>query len=191
MKDFSDDLDRESSNGPARRKAEKGASASDGTSSHPKSSLSEALGQSYTPNDDEVHGGGYTRPLTEADYQEDPLLRLERNNKSTRNAFIFFFGTVGLTLGIALVIGLIGRIIGGPRCTAGEATWLCTQGIESAFWVVPGVLSFIAMFLSVYITYDKWRRHQRWRPWIAVIWFLMPYALGWMTSAGAALLLTS
>lgn len=191
MKDFSDDFDRESSNAPGRSNAEEGTNASDGAPSHPKSSLSEALGQSYTPSDDEVHGGGYTRPLTEADYLEDPLLRLERNNKSTRNAFIFFFGTVGMTLGIALVIGLIGGILGGPRCTAGEASWLCTQGIEIAFWVVPGVLSFIAMFLSVYITYDKWRRHQRWRPWIAVIWFLMPYALGWMTSAGAALLLTS
>ncbi|WP_295643696.1 hypothetical protein [uncultured Corynebacterium sp.] len=205
MKNFSDDEARGSSEVPegsgagANGGADKGkANGADRAlnSGHsegrtqPVSSLSRALGDSYTPTDDEIHGGGFTRGLTEKDYQEDPLLRLERNNKSTRNAFVFFFGTIGLTLGVALAIALIGKTIGGPRCDAGEASWLCTQGLEIAFWVVPGVISFVAMFLSVYITYDKWRRHQRWRPWIAVIWFLMPYALGWMTSAGAALLLT-
>ncbi|OFT89276.1 hypothetical protein [Corynebacterium sp. HMSC28B08] len=143
----------------------------------------------YTPNDDEVHGGGYTRPLTEDDYIEDPLLRLERNNRSTRNTFVFFFGTIALTLGFALAIALISRFMGGPRCEAGESAWICSEGMQLAFWIVPAVISMGAMFMSVWITYDKWRRHQRWRPWIAVIWFLMPYGLAWVTSAGAALLL--
>ena len=136
----------------------------------------------------DVHAKAHNQPLTEEDYLNDPLLRLERNNRSTRNAVVFFFGTVGLTLALALVIALASRIIGGPRCVAGESVWLCSHSMELAFWIIPAVISMGAMFLSVWITYDKWRRHQRWRPWIAVIWFLMPYGLAWVTSAGAMLI---
>lgn len=127
--------------------------------------------------------------LTELDYEADPLARLERNNRSTKQAIIYFFAIPGTAAAIALITAIVSRMVGGPFCDADSSAWLCTQGFRLFFHIVPAVVCFFGLFGAAYICYYKWKRRQRWRPWIAVIWFLMPIAIGWSVNSTAMLML--
>lgn len=128
--------------------------------------------------------------MTELDYQVDPLARLERNNRSTKQAIAYFFAVPGVAAVIALATAFISRSVGGPYCEDPSA-WLCTQGFRLFFHIAPAIVCFVGLFGAAFICYYKWARHQRWRPWIAVIWFLMPIAIGWATNSGAVLILNA
>ncbi|WP_296215863.1 hypothetical protein [uncultured Corynebacterium sp.] len=126
---------------------------------------------------------------TELDYEADPLLRLERNNKSTRQAIWFFIGVIVTTTLSALVIWGASKAVGGPYCEADSSAQLCSRTFQLLFAIVPTSVAFFGLFGSAFITYRKWKTHQRWRPWIAVIWFIMPFCMAWITSVGAYLIL--
>lgn len=127
--------------------------------------------------------------LTELDYELDPLARLERNNRTTRNAIAYFFGVPALAVFIALATAIISRIVGGPMCSADDSAWLCNQGFRLFFHITPAVVCFLGLLGAVFICYRNWARHLRWRPWIAVIWFLMPICIGWGVNSGTMLIL--
>ena len=129
--------------------------------------------------------------LTELDYEADPLARLERNNRSTKQAIIFFFAVPGIAAFLALGTTIISRIVGGPYCDADSSAWLCTEGFRLFFHIAPALVCFFGLFGAAYICYYKWKRHQRWRPWIAVIWFIMPVAIGWSVNSAAMLILNA
>ena len=126
---------------------------------------------------------------SELDYEADPLLRLERNNKSTRQAIWFFVGVIVSTTLSAILIWIASKVIGGPYCEADSSAQLCSRTFQLLFSIVPTSIAFFGLFGSAFITYYKWKNHQRWRPWVAVIWFIMPFCMAWITSVGAYLLL--
>ena len=126
---------------------------------------------------------------SELDYEADPLLRLERNNKSTRQAIWFFVGVIVSTTLSAILIWIASKVIGGPYCEADSSAQLCSRTFQLLFSIVPTSIVFFGLFGSAFITYYKWKNHQRWRPWVAVIWFIMPFCMAWITSVGAYLLI--
>lgn len=126
---------------------------------------------------------------TELDYEADPLLRLERNNRSTRQAIWFFVGIIVATTLSAILVWIASKVVGGPYCEADSSAQLCSRTFQLLFAIIPTSVAFFGLFGSAFITYYKWKNHQRWRPWVAVIWFIMPFCMAWITSVGAYLLL--
>ena len=43
--------------------------------------------------------------------------------------------------------------------------------------------------LGAWITYRVWAHYGRWRPWLAILWVLVPFTLLWMTSFGTMLII--
>lgn len=129
-----------------------------------------------------------SRRPSELDYEADPLLRLERNNRSTRQAIMFFIGTIVLTSVTAFLIWMASAITGGPYCDADATAILCSSTYRLMFMIIPPAIAAFGLFGGAWIAYLKWKKHQRWRPWIAVIWFIMPFTLAWVISAGSMLI---
>lgn len=126
---------------------------------------------------------------SEWDFEADPLLRLERNNRSTRQAIWFFVSVIVLSAAAAVLITLASRVMGGQDCRADASAIICSQNMRILFAIIPSIIAACGLFGGVWITYLKWRSHQRWRPWIAVVWFIMPYALGWIITGGTIVIL--
>ena len=118
-----------------------------------------------------------------------PAEQEARNQRSTRQAFIYFFSVPVIVFTLAGIIMVVSRMSGGPLCESGQSQWLCTRASQIWFSLVPGLVSLGSVFLAGYITYHKWRTQQRWRWWIAVVWLSMPFALAWITGTGSLLLL--
>lgn len=140
----------------------------------------------YLP--DEHSDSAPSRP-SDLDYEADPLLRLERNNRSSTQAIVFFFGIIFATTISAIVIWVLSLTMGGPYCDRDDTAQLCSRGFQLIFSLVPTSIAMFGLFGGAFIAYLKWRRHERWRPWIAVVWFIMPFSMAWVTSIGAMLIL--
>lgn len=125
---------------------------------------------------------------SEIDYEADPLLRLERNNRSTKQALAFFVGTIVVTAVVAIAVAIVSAVSGGPYCDADPSANLCSAGHRIAFMALPTSTALLGLFGSAWIAYLKWRKHQRWRPWLAAVWFLMPFALSWVVTAGTMMM---
>ncbi|MBN9644354.1 hypothetical protein JZY06_06990 [Corynebacterium sp. CCM 8862] len=115
----------------------------------------------------------------------DPLLRLEDNRKSVRNAIVFAVMIPLLTLTTGLIIALISRSQGGPICDSGHSNWICTRTYEIIFPVLPGVISFGGLIIACGITWRQWAQDRYWQPWLGIIWLLIPFTLLWATGVGA------
>lgn len=120
--------------------------------------------------------------------KDQPELRQERDERSTRQALYYFIGVPIVVFALAAIVLLVSRSSGGSLCEAGEAEWLCSRGAQIWFSLLPGIVALGSVFLAMYITYVKWRRRQRWRWWIAVVWISMPFALAWITGTGSLLI---
>ncbi|WJZ03935.1 hypothetical protein [Corynebacterium freiburgense] len=120
---------------------------------------------------------------------DDPLERLERNQSSTRQAIAFAIAVPVVTFLTAFIIAIISRTSGGPLCDAGISDWICSRQYEILFPIIPGVIALSGTLLAAWITYVKWRSYGRWRPWLAIIWVLMPFTLAWMTGFGTMLII--
>ncbi|MEJ4113085.1 hypothetical protein ACGE24_06860 [Corynebacterium kroppenstedtii] len=118
------------------------------------------------------------------DYELDPLLRLEQHARSTHQAIVYVIAVPLITLAVAGILLYISHNQGGPNCDAGESAWICSRLYEILFPTVPGTIALIGALGGVWTTYFKWSRYDRWRPWLATCWVLIPFALGWMTSTG-------
>lgn len=121
---------------------------------------------------------------TELDYEFDPLLRLERRHKSSVQAVVWGFAVPILTILTGFLVAVIARANGGPLCDAGLASWLCTRWAEIAICVAPLIVSFGGLIGAGIQCYIKFKTYNRWWPWLAVMWVLIPFTLGWMTSFG-------
>ena len=121
---------------------------------------------------------------SQLDYELDPLLRLEQHTRSTHQAIVYVIMVPLITLLAAGIILFISHNQGGPDCDAGESAWICSRTYEILFPVVPGAIALIGALGAVWTTYIKWARYDRWRPWLAICWVLIPFALGWITSTG-------
>ncbi len=121
--------------------------------------------------------------------ESDPLERLERREHSARRAFRFTGITIAATFITALVVGIIGAVVGGPNCDAGISSFICSRFFELAFPIIPAIVALAGTFTNFWITYKKWKHFGNWRPWLAMCWVLMPFSLMWMVSTfGIAML---
>ncbi|WP_018025043.1 hypothetical protein [Corynebacterium ulceribovis] len=128
--------------------------------------------------------GGQDRPgkISEADLDFDPLLRLELEQKSRRQAIFWAIGTMVAILVSAMIIAFIGRAVGGPNCDAGYSSFMCSRTFELAFPLIPAAIALGGTFGAMWICYVKWSRYQKWTPWLAITWLLIPVSLLWITS---------
>lgn len=122
--------------------------------------------------------------MNDAEIDEDPLERLERNNRSTRMALLYLGCAVVGGLLVAAAVALWTRWYG--ACDAGG--YLCTRGQRTAFVLVPLAFYFLSMIGCLALTYWHWRYYIRWRPWMFVSWTLSLVTLGWMVTSGSLLI---
>lgn len=111
----------------------------------------------------------------------DPAERAARNRASTRQAIRYLIGTVVATLLVALILGVIARVMGGPLCEAGEETWLCTDASQVWWSIGASLPPVIGITGCGIIMVRKLNAYLRWRPWMGVFWFLVPFTMAWLT----------
>ena len=115
------------------------------------------------------------------DELEEPLARLERNEREGARAFRFFlFSVVAVVATAVIVMLLVGGL--GEDCPGTDGLCLTAGRVEVV--VIPTLLSLLLAVFSMWKTYQVWSRHIRWRPWL-----FATYAMWMLTTA--CLLLTS
>lgn len=120
-------------------------------------------------------------PSGESDEVEDPLDRLERNEKQGLQAFRYVLGSIAVMAALAAAI-IAFSDVPGARCP--EPGELCFDSPRVGLVVFPTLLGMILAAGSMWTTYNRWKRHIRWRPWL-----FATYAM-WMATT-ACLLFTS
>lgn len=111
----------------------------------------------------------------------DPLVTAQKNRTSTRNAIIYGVATVVVTLLVALVLGLIARAQGGPLCSEGDATWLCTNSWRTWWAVLTSIPPVAGLIGCALIMVRKLNRYERWVPWMGVFWLpIVPFTMLWL-----------
>lgn len=115
------------------------------------------------------------------DELEDPLERLERNEKQGLQAFRYVLVAIAVMIVAAMVMVVVARLTGAGCVDSDEA---CSMAGRAEFVIVPTLLGFSVSVFSMWRTYQRWRDHIRWRPWL-----FATYAM-WMATT-ACLLFTS
>ncbi|MDO4911057.1 MAG: hypothetical protein Q3972_04885 [Corynebacterium sp.] len=113
--------------------------------------------------------------------------QFESRSSSVHQAIAYGLSIPVVTFLAAGAILLFSRGFGGPRCTAGLATWLCSQSLSILFVVVTMAISFGGVVGCALVVWLRFRRYQHWSPWLACLWGLIPFSLFW--AAGALALL--
>ena len=109
----------------------------------------------------------------------DPIALAEASKRSTRQA-IWFAVTV-LFGALAVGFGSLGvfRLIGGPLCDAGEATWICSDTQRFIWMPLAMLVPTLGMTGAGIIMLRKLNRYVRWLPWMGVFWFCALYFMLW------------
>ncbi|UUA89369.1 hypothetical protein KBP53_10950 [Corynebacterium genitalium ATCC 33030] len=122
------------------------------------------------------------RSFDELANEPDPAQLNERNQASTRQAIWFGVASVAGTFLIAGFLALIFRLVGGPLCEAGEATWLCSQAARTWWATLSSIYPVAALLGCAVIMVRKLNRYERWMPWMGVFWLpLVPFTMLWLT----------
>lgn len=121
-------------------------------------------------------------------YEADPLLRLERNAASTRQALWYLGVAILLPIIVGFTLALVSRSSGGPYCERDASAWLCSSSWILLFGLIPSAIALVEMFIAAYLCYRKWKTFQRWRTWLAVVVLMVPYTMSWVTSTGALII---
>lgn len=112
----------------------------------------------------------------------DPLEVERRNRASTRQAIVYAVGVVLATFLVAFCLALISRLQGGPLCSAGEATWLCSRGWRMWWAILSSVVPVAGLLGCAVIMVRKLNRYERWVPWMGVFWIpIVPFTMWWLT----------
>ena len=101
------------------------------------------------------------------DELEDPLERLERNERQGTLALRFFaLSAVAVVAVLVLVVVLAGGVGGaGDECADGTGGLCLTTG-RVELVVIPTLMSLVLAVICGWKTYQVWSRHIRWRPWL-------------------------
>lgn len=142
----------------------------------------------FDPNLDSAEAAHHAKP-SEVDFELDPLLRLERHQRSGKQAIAFGLAVPILTLLTAFVVAGVSRVRGGPICDAGESTWICTRNFEILYPLIPWGVSLIGFGAGLFITLRKWKTYQAWRHWLVMVWFLSIFCIGWFIATGHMLII--
>ncbi|MDX2357538.1 hypothetical protein [Dietzia sp. PP-33] len=105
---------------------------------------------------------------------EDPLERLERNERQASQAIRFVLLSASAVIALAVVIVALGG--GGGECTEPGGTCLTADRVEVV--LLPLLLSVGLSVTAGVKTYRRWNRHIRWRPWL-----FASYAMWMITTA--------
>ncbi|WKD62256.1 hypothetical protein CCICO_11325 [Corynebacterium ciconiae DSM 44920] len=157
-------------------------SASEDSADTPSAYASQPEGHYFDPTVDRVTAP--RRGVSREEFERDPLLWFEHSRRSSRWAVCYLLAVPTLTILTGLLIALLSRSQGGPICEAGLSTWICSRGYEIAFSLIPLGVALTGTFGAFWITYRIWARYGAWRPWLAIIWVLIPASLAWMTGFG-------
>lgn len=115
------------------------------------------------------------------DALEDPLARLEFNEKQGLQAFWHvLFSIVAMVLTVVAVVAIAD--LTGDECP--DTGVICTTPHRVEVVVLPTLVGLILSVAAGWRTYSRWRDHIRWRPWL-----FATYAM-WIATT-ACLLLTS
>ena len=106
---------------------------------------------------------------------DDPLERLERNERQGVLAFRYVLLSVVAVVALAAVIVMIQGGIS-DECADGRALCLTADRVEVV--VLPLLLSIGLAVMSGVTTYRRWNQHIRWRPWLYAT-----YAMWMVTTA--------
>lgn len=142
---------------------------------HPENDLTREADQSIPPRP-------APRSFDELADSVDPVAQEERNRRSGRQAVVWLFGIPVLTFVLAGVLGLVFRLIGGPLCDAGEATWLCSRAAQIWWPVLTSIVPVVGVLGCAAIIVHKLRTYTRWRIWMGVFWVMVPFSMLWMTT---------
>ena len=113
--------------------------------------------------------------------EPDPLVTAQRNRDSTRQAIWYAIATVAITLLIGLSLATISRLQGGPLCSAGDATWLCTQRWRTWWAIITSIPPVVMMIGCAVIMVRKLNRYERWMPWMGAFWLpIVPFTMAWL-----------
>lgn len=113
--------------------------------------------------------------------EPDPLVTAQRNRDSTRQAIWYAIATVAITLLIGLSLATISRLQGGPLCSTGDATWLCTQRWRTWWAIITSIPPVVMMIGCAVIMVRKLNRYERWMPWMGVFWLpIVPFTMAWL-----------
>lgn len=141
-------------------------------------------GYHFDPELDTVSEADRRARLTDLDYMAHPHLRAERNRRSTWQAVWYTVAVCVVSILIGVVVIVLSQIEGGPVCEAGARTLICSRKYEILFPVLTGGFSLLGVFGAMFILWRKWKNYDRWKPWFGSIWFLIPWALTWVTGFG-------
>lgn len=112
----------------------------------------------------------------------DPLEQQRKNEQSSRQALIYLAAVPIVTFVSAFLLAWVARLMGGPLCDAGEATWICSRAAQLWWPISTSLIAFGGMLGCAWILYDKYRNFIRWRAWMGVLWVLIPFSMLWATS---------
>ena len=113
----------------------------------------------------------------EPDYEADPLERLERNERSTRQAVRYGVVSAGLVIVFVTVLGATIGFDTGAGFTAKRLEVL-----------LPPLLLAICLALgATWQTYRRWKFHIRWRPWLWLTQLMWIGATAYMLLVGSFL----
>lgn len=113
--------------------------------------------------------------------EPDPLVTAQRNRDSTRQAIWYAIATVAITLLTGLSLATISRLQGGPLCSAGDATWLCTQQWRTWWAIITSIPPVVMLIGCAVIMVRKLNRYERWMPWMGVFWLpIVPFTMAWL-----------
>lgn len=113
--------------------------------------------------------------------EPDPLVTAQRNRDSTRQAIWYAIATVAITLLIGLSLATISRLQGGPLCSTGDATWLCTQRWRTWWAIITSIPPVVMLIGCAVIMVRKLNRYERWMPWMGVFWLpIVPFTMAWL-----------
>ncbi len=109
------------------------------------------------------------------DQIDDPLERLERNERQGLQAFRYVLLSGAAIAALSIAIVALADVTG-PQCA--EPDTLCTTASRVWLVVLPTLLALGLSVLSAVKTYRRWQRHIRWRPWL-----FATYAMWMLTTA--------
>lgn len=96
-------------------------------------------------------------------FEDDPLERLERNERQGPRALRYVFLSVTAMVALGFLIVALFDVTGAECPDTGP---LCFTPARVEVVVIPTLLGFFLSVFAAWRTYSTWKQHIRWRPWL-------------------------